>query len=118
MIDEKHGEGILEFYLNKMMESKIDEIKRRAISSLPQHDPEFLIAKINEEMREYKQEVASKAHWTMMLVMDHLLMGDLDQLRKFEVMFTDLLERTLLKRHDLVRALDYVAKKLKEMTES
>lgn len=109
------GEDILDFYVSKVLEHRLPVVRRMIIANNPHVDPELVAATVNNEVNKYLPEFKYKANAVMLLVIDYLIAGRVDELRKFEVLFGDLLERTLLKQSDLERLLLTLRKKVLEM---
>lgn len=108
------GEDILEFYFGKILEARLPMVRRALIADNPQVDPELISSTVNKEVEKHMPELKYKANVVLLLVVDFLISGRTEELRKFETLFGDLLERTLLKYSDFDRLLLSLRKKILE----
>ena len=108
------GEATMSYYLTKVIEQKLPEIVRITIANNPQVDPEYISETMKGEVQNHIPELATKMNSVNLLLVDLLVTGREDKLRKFEVLFTDLLERTLLKDSDLRKWLSQFKEELFE----
>ena len=112
------GKDIMVFYVNKMLEYRLPEVRTAVINQNPQVDPEYVGEIIDGEINKYVDELAHKMNSTALLVLDYLVTGRVSELRRFETLFTDLLERTLLRSADFMDFLQEVREKLLDFFES
>lgn len=106
---------VMRYYVRKVVDLKLPEIRKMVMAANPQIDPEYAGEWVTKEIKQYENELVFKMNMSCMLVLDYLVSGRIDQLRKFETLFVDLLERTLLKDHDARDMLESVKKELVEL---
>lgn len=89
--------AIMEYYVNQYLKRHSEEIKSEVRKSNYFTDPEYFEGQIDQEFLRIKEELVVKFNDVCMLIMKLAYSGRESELRKFEVLFLDLLERTLLK---------------------
>ena len=109
------GDGILQYYLQKVIEAKLPEVQRVAIKHNPHIDADYINSVIKTEAEKHIEELAYKMNTTALLIVDYLLAGQIEVLRDFESKFADLLERTLARGQSLAQMLSEVQKGLLEI---
>jgi len=87
----------MEYYVDQYIKRHSEEIKTEARKTNWFTDPEYFEGQIDSLLASIKDELAAKFNDVCLLVMRLALSGREDELRRFEVLFLDLLERTLLK---------------------
>jgi hypothetical protein len=102
------GQSLMEYYIKKIIELKTPEIKKFVIRDNPHVDPEFVAASVVARLDTYSEEMAYKFNSAALLIIDTMLAGRIDEIRDFEVRFTDLLERTILRRYDLTKMINEI----------
>lgn len=92
---EKTGEGILEYYFRSYLDDIVPEIKKAAVSQTPSIDSDYVITAIDQSVQEIKKEFCFKLNVFLMVIMQKIAQGEFEDLRKFETLFIDLIQRKL-----------------------
>lgn len=91
------GQGIVEYYLTKLYDPKVDHIVRKMQAELTTQDPEWVETQVRAQANEFKEEMAEKFNSVMCLVIKKILMGHLTELRFFEMKLMKLLTDSFLR---------------------
>jgi hypothetical protein len=89
--------GVMEFYVKTYFESKEESMKKVARENSYFVDPEVVDMQVKDYLNAVTAEVTEKFHNIGMLILDGITSGNEYAIREFEVLFIDLLKRTLLK---------------------
>lgn len=89
--------GVMDFYVSTYFEHYSEQIKKEVAKHNMYVETDIMEARIDDRLSEVIEEAASKFHDVCMLVLDSVISGKEREIRDFEVLFLDLLKRTLLK---------------------
>lgn len=89
----------MEYYVDQYLKRHSEEIKVEARKSNFFVDPEYFETQVDYEFERIKVELVDKFNDVCLLILRLAYSGRESALRRFEVLFLDLLERTLLKEY-------------------
>lgn len=87
----------MRFYVNMYLNSNREELQKVVDQMAPYMDEEYLKIHLNQYLEKIEEELADKFDKVCRLIMSAVMSGKESEVREFEVLFMDLLRRTLLK---------------------
>ena len=93
----KQLEGAMEYYVRVFFNANKEEYMKQLRKVNYFLDPEMMELQVKDYIEEKIKEASSKFHTVAFAVLSALVSMDEAGIRKFELLFIDLLERTLLK---------------------
>lgn len=91
------GEGIMQFYVAKIVEGRLPAVQKEMMKRNLNADPEYIMQSIKHGAMGFADEAANKFNAIGMLLLDLIIAGRISEVRDFETRFIDLLERTIWK---------------------
>jgi|ADurb_Ile_03_Slu_FD_contig_21_400732_length_1869_multi_4_in_0_out_0_3 hypothetical protein len=91
------GRKQMQKYFDDMFEARLPEIRRALTAGNPNIDPEFMGTVVESLMAQYKNRYVDQVHALCTLIISHLISGNIGIIQHFDALFTDLVERTLLR---------------------
>lgn len=89
--------GVMNFYVSTYFEHYTPQIKEEIAKRNVHVESDMMDARIDSKINEVVEEASGKFHDICMLVLDTIMSGREDLVREFEVLFLDLIKRTLVK---------------------
>jgi len=89
--------GVMDFYVSTYFEYYSTQIKNEIAKQNAFVERDIMDARIDDHIKEVIEEATGKFHDVCMLILDSLMSGRVEEIRRFEVLFLDLMKRTLLK---------------------
>lgn len=109
------GKQLMEYYIRTIIEARLPEIRKMAVSENPHVDSDYIVTLINQEIEKHVPEITEKFNQMAMFLLEFVVRGQFNTLRDFESKFEDLVERTLLRHYDYSRYLASFRQKISEI---
>jgi len=93
---ERKLKGVMEFYVSTYFEHYSQQIKDEVSKHNVLVETDIMEARIDSHVQTLVAEAASKFHDVGMLILDSIVSGREDKVREFELLFIDLVKRTLV----------------------
>jgi hypothetical protein len=90
-------QGVMEFYVSTYFEYYGEEVKKEIAKSNAFIEVGIMERQINDYIKGMIDEATDKFHSIAMLILDTIVSGKEHKVREFELLFIDLVKRTLLK---------------------
>jgi len=103
-------QAIMEYYVEQYLHPRRELIKKEVQKNNLYADPDFINIQIDSELDRIKNDLMTSFNDVCMFLMDFAFSGREEELRRFEVLFLDLIDRTLLKQTS--SGLDQLAKEI------
>jgi hypothetical protein len=95
---ENKLKGVMNFYVSTYFEHYSKWIKKEVAKNNPYVETDIMEARIDDRIQEVVDEASDKFHHVCMVILDSLMSGREEQVREFEVLFLDLIKRTLVEQ--------------------
>jgi hypothetical protein len=89
--------GVMDFYVSTYFEHYSQQIKDEVAKHNMHVETDMMDRHIDDRIQEVSTELTTKFHDVCMLILDTVMSGREDLVREFEVLFLDLVKRTLVK---------------------
>ena len=89
--------GVMEFYITTYFEHYVERLKEEIRKQNFFIEADMMDKHVESYIKQLTNESAQKFHDIAMLVLDSIISGRESTVRQFEVLFLDLLKRTLIK---------------------
>ena len=93
---ERKLKGVMEFYVSTYFEHYSYRIKEEVAKHNAYVETDIMEARIDSHVQTIVVEAAAKFHDVGMLILDSVMSGREDKVRDFEILFVDLMKRTLV----------------------
>jgi hypothetical protein len=90
--------GVMEFYISTYFDYYKSKIKDEVAKHNVYVETDIMEARIDDHINGIVEEVAEKFHTVCTIILDTIASGREQEVREFELLFVDLLKRTLAKR--------------------
>jgi hypothetical protein len=89
--------GVMEFYVSTYFEHYSQQIKDEVAKHNVFVETDIMEARIDSYVKTLVEESSTKFHDVCQLILDFVISGREEKVREFEVLFVDLIKRTLVK---------------------
>jgi len=96
----EYGKAMLEHFYTKMLEPQLEEIKKAAVGNITFMDPDLVELTVEEALAKFIDELALKTNYLCQIVLGYVVAGRIEELKRFETLLLDLVERVLLKEDE------------------
>lgn len=93
----EYGKAMLEHFYTKMLEPQMEEIKKAAVGNVTFMDPDLVELTVEEALAKIIDELALKTNYLCQIILGYVVAGRIEELKRFETLLLDLMERTLIK---------------------
>lgn len=93
---ENKLKGVMDFYVSTYFEYYSKQIKEEVAKHNPYVETDIMEARIDDRIQEVVEEATTKFHDVCMLILDSVISGREHKVREFEILFVDLMKRTLI----------------------
>lgn len=99
-VEEKQLEiklkGVMDFYVTTYFEYYSQKIKDEVAKQNAWIETDIMESRIDDAIKDLGNEAATKFHDVCMVVLDSIVSGRENKVREFELLFVDLIKRTLI----------------------
>jgi hypothetical protein len=95
--------GVMNFYVSTYFEHYSSQIKNQVAKNNPFVETDIMEARIDDTINTFVEEATMKFHDVCMLILDTVIAGQEYKVREFEVLFIDLVKRTLVEHMQNVK---------------
>jgi hypothetical protein len=93
---ERKLKGVMEFYVSTYFEHYMEKLKKEMAKNNYFVETDIIETRLEDFVNMLKDEASEKFHTAAILVLDSIMAGRERRVREFEVLFVDLLKRTLV----------------------
>jgi hypothetical protein len=102
---ESKLKGVMEFYVTTYFDHYSPKIKEEVARVNAYIEIGIMEKRIDDRLRELVDEAAKKFHDVALLILDIIATGRENKVREFEILFVDLVKRTLVKDMEKEKAI-------------